>query len=226
MISLPLAIFLNNSQLFPLIDLQGYLAHFLYSITWTGTIPFGIAFILFILGLCYQQLPKKIFLQLFIAVLISQSAGVILNKGLKNIFHEIRPNIQWLDSYSLLDKGTFYSQDKSQRRQILKNAISNSNNRLPMSESIAKHWIKEVGYSFPSGHTQFAVSFVLIVSFYLLACGGFILPVLLLAWGLLMELSRMLLGLHWSQDVLASAIIGGAIAFLTIGASYFFHQKR
>ncbi|HEY0231881.1 MAG TPA: phosphatase PAP2 family protein [Dokdonella sp.] len=58
-------------------------------------------------------------------------------------------------------------------------------------------------FSFPSGHTLHAVSFTLIAVAYFP-----ILAPLLLAFTVLVAMSRVVLGLHYPSDVLAATIIG------------------
>ena len=62
-------------------------------------------------------------------------------------------------------------------------------------------------FSFPSGHTLHAVSFTLIALAYFP-----ILAPLLLAFTLLVAMSRVVLGLHYPSDVLAATLIGCALA--------------
>lgn len=66
-------------------------------------------------------------------------------------------------------------------------------------------------YSFPSGHTLHAVSFSTLI----------IADVPQLAWlympfSVLVAASRVVLGLHYPSDVLAGALLGGALAWLTL----------
>lgn len=65
--------------------------------------------------------------------------------------------------------------------------------------------------SFPSGHTLHAVAFSIIAGFYFPALIWLVLP-----FSVLVALSRPILGLHYPSDVLAGAVIGAAIACLSL----------
>jgi undecaprenyl-diphosphatase len=70
-------------------------------------------------------------------------------------------------------------------------------------------------YSFPSGHTLHAVSFSIV------AIGWFpALALPLVAFALLVAMSRVVLGLHYPTDVLAGAMLG---AMLGSGSLWFGH---
>ena len=62
-------------------------------------------------------------------------------------------------------------------------------------------------FSFPSGHTLHAVSFTLIA-----VAAVPMLALLLVPAALLIALSRVVLGLHYPSDVLAGALLGAAVA--------------
>lgn len=213
---MPLFLYLGHIQLFPLLDLTGTSAQLLYWITCTGSIPDGIIFIVVMLAISFFIIPRKLFVHLFLAVALSQSVGVVLKHELKGQFMEPRPNVQWYDYFHKMDKNFFYSQDKVKREALMRDVIRLNSQIMPLSPRIAKHWQDEVNFSFPSGHTQFAVSFCLVMGFYLLSAGVIGLPFLLAAWAMVMGFSRMMLGLHWSQDVLASGVMGGILAIVSI----------
>lgn len=65
-------------------------------------------------------------------------------------------------------------------------------------------------FSFPSGHTLHAVIFTVIALQYYPQ-----LVTILLPFTLLVALSRVVLGLHYPSDVLAGALIGAALAFIS-----------
>ena len=224
MLILPLICWALELTLFPRLDLSSGLAQLVYGITWTGSVPWGIGFILLVLVVCWRLLPLNLFLPLLLAVGLSQTFGVILNHELKEHFHEPRPNVHWLAEKQGFDENAFYQQDKRARLHQLERAMASEADCLMLADNIARHWRHELGYSFPSGHTQFAVSFGLILSFFLFMGGRNGWAAMVTLWAASMGLSRMLLGLHWPRDVLASTLIGGALAVICIALAQRFYR--
>ena len=66
-------------------------------------------------------------------------------------------------------------------------------------------------FSFPSGHTLHAVVFSLIATAYYPTLGWLVWP-----FTALVAASRLVLGLHYVSDVLVGALLGGAVAALTL----------
>ncbi|MFT5789760.1 MAG: phosphatidylglycerophosphatase B [Shewanella sp.] len=216
---IPASLYIFSVTMFPRIELDTHFAQLLYWITSTGTAPYGIATGIVILIACYRSLAKPNFLQLVLAVSISMAATLGLNHFLKPFFAEARPNAALLAQESLLNTDNFYLHSKADKRVLLSSAIEQlkvARPDLTLSPAIKGHWQHEVGYAFPSGHTLFAVTLALVVSFYLLMAGQTLLPIALFSWAITMGFSRMWLGMHWPQDVLASTTIGGIIAFGSI----------
>jgi undecaprenyl-diphosphatase len=65
-------------------------------------------------------------------------------------------------------------------------------------------------FSFPSGHTLHAVAFCSVGLTYYPELAWLLLP-----FTIMVGMSRVILGLHYPSDVIAGAVIGGAIAALT-----------
>ena len=70
-------------------------------------------------------------------------------------------------------------------------------------------------YSFPSGHTMHAVSFAVLFSAHVPVMAWIMVP-----FAVLVAASRIVLGLHYPSDVIAGAILGTMLAYvsLAIGA--------
>jgi undecaprenyl-diphosphatase len=66
-------------------------------------------------------------------------------------------------------------------------------------------------YSFPSGHTLHAVSFTMLIVASFPELAGLCVP-----FALLVAISRVVLGLHYPSDVAAGALIGAALASLSM----------
>ena len=216
---IPAILLLLNSSLFPLIALDSTLANLLFWLTSTGTAPYGVATVLFILLLSYQRLPRHQFVSLFLAISLGMCTTLSLNSYLKPYFNEARPNAVWLESQYLLNTDKFYSLTKQERKAEIASSLDrleHAHSDLTLSPLVKQHWKHEVGFAFPSGHTLFALTLTMIASYYLLLAGNLVIPGLLFIWSIGMGFSRMLLGMHWAQDVLASTILGGVIGLLSL----------
>lgn len=73
-------------------------------------------------------------------------------------------------------------------------------------------WIAPLDeFSFPSGHTLHAVSFTLVALAYYPMLGWLLVP-----FAVSVAASRVVLGMHYPSDVFAAALIGGALASLSL----------
>lgn len=214
------ALYLAQVTLFPLIALDGMGAELLYWVTFSGTAPWGAITAATVAALGFYRLSKAQGARLLLALALSLGGGLMLNEYLKTCFDESRPNAEYLAERGLLDLDSFYAQPKSERRQEIITIMDAHPTALPpMSSAIEAHWRHEVGLSFPSGHTLFAVVVALTGCWFFIASGHWSTCIVLGGWALLMGFSRMLLGMHHSQDVLAATFIALPLAMTGIAAS-------
>lgn len=66
-------------------------------------------------------------------------------------------------------------------------------------------------FSFPSGHTLYAVAFTLVLAAHYPLVFWFVLP-----FTLLVAMSRVVLGLHYPSDVLMGAVLGAVVALTVL----------
>ncbi|BAJ03831.1 phosphatase PAP2 family protein [Shewanella violacea] len=216
---IPGILFVSDLSLFPWLALDSFAAETLFWITSTGTAPYGVATVLLVLLLGYQRLERSRFFSLFLAISLSMCATLGLNHYLKPYFSEARPNAVWLEQHYLLNTDSFYTLTKVERKEKMTtavNRIEHANTELTLAPLIKQHWQHEVGFAFPSGHTLFAITLTIVASYYLLLAGNLWIPGMLFCWSIAIGFSRMLLGMHWSQDVLASTLIGGVIGLISL----------
>ncbi|MCC8421260.1 MULTISPECIES: phosphatase PAP2 family protein [Photorhabdus] len=76
------------------------------------------------------------------------------------------------------------------------------------------HWKSETGYAFPSGHTLFATSWSLFLVGVLWPRRRYILSIIVMVWAASVLISRMALGMHWPQDLIASTLISAVLAMV------------
>lgn len=227
--AIPSYLLITHQQLFPLIDLTRLSSTILFFLTSTGTAPYAVLSVVVFLAVSYFCVPKTVWGRLVLAVVLSLLISFTLNHQLKSYFEEARPNAVFLSkqSDSPIDLQTFYQQKPEMRRDLIEQALqqyqinegSNQYKTTPLmaiSPMIKGHWEHEVGYAFPSGHTIFATTLVLTASYYLLISGATVLNIMLIFWGISMGLSRMLLGMHWPQDVFASTCLAAMISLLSV----------
>jgi phosphatidylglycerophosphatase B len=93
----------------------------------------------------------------------------------------------------------------------VRNALIN-NTQLP--DWLKQHWEFETGYAFPSGHTMFAASWALLGIGLLWPRRRIVTVVILVAWAVGVMGSRLVLGMHWPQDLITATAISWALVTL------------
>lgn len=193
------------------------LQFWLYLITESASFPYVLIslgiFSLLLLAFSYR---RRLVLLL---IVLSFGSTQLLKTGLKHAFAEPRPYVVAMYAGDREKIKDFYGQSRAQRAQLVLEHYKDSDE----AAYLVQHRSRETGYSFPSGHSIFAVSqallFVIVLGF-----GGFWRGLLTLAvtgWAALVMYSRVALAMHYPQDLLWSALLAFVINLLL-----FFHWKN
>lgn len=188
--------------------------------TETVSFPYGIV-TAFLFGILFSYLFKLSLKQtviLFIIIGLCLIFGLAIKSLLKHITSEPRPYMIWLANLAepvRLDLALYYAlDDKDAKEKLLSNII-----HQPLFEQwnipnwLAKHWVSDKEYSFPSGHTFFACFFALLASLLFNKSDKFIVFSLTL-WACIVMLSRLFLGMHRPVDLIGGIIIAMATSML------------
>ncbi|MGQ0286127.1 phosphatase PAP2 family protein [Pasteurellaceae bacterium 22721_9_1] len=180
--------------------------YFLYWITETGSVPYALITCVFFVFLFLPLFPTKT--QWISAVLI-MVVSMIVTQGIKTaaktVFAEPRPYVVALTQQSDISEDYFYDQTRDQRAEIVNQFYVD---KADVPTWLVKHRANETGYSFPSGHTIFAASWLLLAVGFTQIVGRhpfFTLGMLL--WAVLMLVSRLRLGMHHPIDLLVSTLL-------------------
>ena len=184
-----------------------------YYVTETASMPYGIVTgcLLACVVLLYGHLPLKKALLLFVLMAGVILAGQLIKTTIKSWQQAPRPYVVWLQDKGYIDSANiFYQQPRSQRILFLKQ--QNLTVHIPVW--LDQHWQSETGYSFPSGHSIFVASWALMIFNLLLRKKAYIFIAMTMLWAMAVELSRLLLGMHWPQDIILSCLFAWLLVFI------------
>lgn len=139
----------------------------------------------------------------------------------KPFFAVHRPYVLKLEEEKLLSADTYYALARSERADFMRKTLDEKkDSKLVQSldPKVRKHWIAMTGFSFPSGHSQNAFLFALILSFLIqhLVPNGKRLVWIPFLWAIGICLSRVALGAHSPLDVTVGALTGGLFGGLIL----------
>ncbi|MCO6539999.1 MAG: phosphatase PAP2 family protein [Gilliamella sp.] len=193
----------------------------LFLITETASFPWGIitSTILFIVFcLLLPQKTKKRIILLWLLLVSAILSGQIIKSFLKSQTAESRPYVLWMaQEYNISDQ-QFYSKSRSERKEIIHQLFNNSST---IPSWLSSHWQNETGYAFPSGHTLLAVTWALLALILLKFRQHYVIVSSIIIWSILIELSRLLLGMHSPIDLITSILIAWIISLIC----YFYARK-
>ncbi|MDO4697077.1 MAG: phosphatase PAP2 family protein [Pasteurellaceae bacterium] len=180
----------------------------LFLLTETGSTPYAlITCVLFMLWLMW--LTRKRYSWLLVGFICASSVvgTQIIKEGAKAVFKEPRPFVTEMFQGNTEQ---FYALSKLEQKQAVKTVAVSDNFAVA-------HQVDELGYSFPSGHTIFAVSWLLVFGGFLFGIatqGGYFAQLFAILWAGLMLISRLRLGMHYPIDLFVSTLIAWAFHLL------------
>lgn len=203
MLLVPVAVWLTGWQwhgddyLIPSLDYP------LWLVTETGSAPYALVPCV-LLMLWLMRLARQRYSWLLVGAICAGS--VIGTQAIKTVakfgFAEPRPYV-----VQIMGEQTeqFYEIDRAQRAELVHARYQGSDHPI-----IIEHRANETGYSFPSGHTIFAVSWLLVFAGLLVGTqgrGANIALGVMTIWAMLMLISRLRLGMHYPIDLFVSTLI-------------------
>ncbi len=203
-------------------------APFWYYITISGNfIPEVVTIvILFIAVFLMNRNSRKRYLSSALIVMLiavtAVSTALVSNFFLKDLFHTPRPSHKIFLEDGFIPSGldSFYLKNNTFRRNYLTEHVDPKDAKLSGYYSPDVNvWLKEVGGSFPSGHSLNSFLIGILFSyllFYFLKSRLKYLALIPLLWALLVSLSRYFVGVHEKIDIAGGAFIGMALAFLIV----------
>lgn len=184
----------------------------LFVLTETGSTPYALmTCVIFMLWLMWLARHRYSWLLVGFICASSVIGTQIIKEGAKAVFKEPRPFVtQMFQS----NTEQFYALPKTEQATEVMKFVQADN------QFVVEHQAGELGYSFPSGHTIFAVSWLLVFGGLLFGVrhqAAIFAQIFALFWAALMLISRLRLGMHYPIDLFVSTLIAWAfhlIAFI------------
>lgn len=200
--------------------------YWLYLLTETGSTPYALgtcAVFAFVFGFLFKSRKQWIFAVIVMALSVVATQAV--KTGLKAVFKEPRPYTVYLAEQTNSTPENFYQNNRTQRALIAKDFYST---QADTPTWLVKHYEHETGYSFPSGHSVFAATWLMLAVGFTQLLGNRSWKAKLLVgaitlWSILMLISRVRLGMHYPIDLFVGILSAWAINLVIFG---FLQKKR
>ncbi|MWN31329.1 MULTISPECIES: phosphatase PAP2 family protein [unclassified Gilliamella] len=187
---------------------------YLFLITETASFPWAIITSAILFLVFFLLLPNKTKTKIVLLWLLLVSAilsGQVIKSFLKSQTAESRPYVLWMAKEFNMTDQQFYSQTKSERKELIHQLLNNS---ITIPSWLSNHWQHETGYSFPSGHTLFSATWAFLALTLLKFKRHYIIISSTIIWSVLIEISRLLLGMHRPIDLITSILIAWIISLI------------
>ncbi|WP_437216538.1 phosphatidylglycerophosphatase B [Pectobacterium sp. LFLA-215] len=201
---MPMIIWMSGWQWQP--EYNGLWLRVLFWITETVTSPWGIltSIVLSIWFLWCLRFRLKPALGLLVIMAITVLVGQGIKSVIKEWVQESRPYVVWLEKNHQVDDSYFYSLPRKERAELVKTQLQD---QTQIPQWLRSHWQFETGFAFPSGHTLFAATWALLGVGLLWARRHYKTVVILMLWASGVMGSRLVLGMHWPQDLVVATLI-------------------
>ncbi|MEI7367241.1 phosphatidylglycerophosphatase B [Pectobacterium colocasium] len=201
---MPMIIWMSGWQWQP--EYDGLWLRVLFWITETVTSPWGIltSIVLSIWFLWCLRFRLKPALGLLVIMAITVLIGQGIKSVIKEWVQESRPYVVWLEKNHQVDDSYFYSLPRKERSELVKTQLQD---QTQIPQWLRSHWQFETGFAFPSGHTLFAATWALLGVGLLWARRHYKTVVILMLWASGVMGSRLVLGMHWPQDLVVATLI-------------------
>lgn len=141
--------------------------------------------------------------------------AIVIGQGVKSRVkdhvQEPRPFVVWLEKTHHIPVDEFYNLKRKDRGALVKEQLTEQQD---IPKFLRKHWQKETGFAFPSGHTMFAASWALLAVGLLWPRRRTVTIGILLIWATGVMGSRLLLGMHWPRDTVVATLISWLLVTL------------
>lgn len=165
----------------------------------------------------------KVFFLTVLALGVVLASFAYLNENVIKTFGRVhRPSHTYIlrESKSTANLDSLYRLPEPARRKFYEDLmLPDTVTFRNMDPRVVAHWIDEVGYSFPSGHSFNTFLLGTILAFFLYHLAGKRyrwLHVLPLVWAMSVAVSRVAIGVHTSRDVSVGAALGIVLACLVL----------
>ncbi|AFI90711.1 phosphatidylglycerophosphatase B [Pectobacterium parmentieri] len=201
---MPMIIWMSGWQWQP--EYGGLWLRVLFWITETVTSPWGIltSIVLSLWFLWCLRFRLKAALGLLVIMAITVLVGQGIKSVIKEWVQESRPYVVWLEKNHQVDDSYFYSLPRKDRSELVKEQLQD---QTQIPQWLRSHWQFETGFAFPSGHTLFAATWALLGVGLLWARRHYKTVAILMLWASGVMGSRLVLGMHWPQDLVVATLI-------------------
>ncbi|WP_192457090.1 phosphatidylglycerophosphatase B [Musicola keenii] len=208
---IPLLVWASGWQWKP--ELSGWWLRPLFWITETVSAPWGFltALVLSAWFLWRAGLGRRQALALWCVLIGTITLGQVVVECVKVWVQEPRPFVVWLERAHQIAVQDFYTLPGSARGELVAAQLQQATS-LP--DWLKLHWQKGSGYAFPSGHAMFVASWALLAAGVLGGRHRYGTVALLMLWAVAVMISRLVLGMHWPRDLVASTIISALLSML------------